>query len=776
TSLDEIILIGYGTQRKKEITSSISNVRSEEFNRGYVNNPAQLIQGKVAGLSISKPGGNPNEGYNIRLRGLSTIGANTQPLVVIDGVAGGSLENVDPSDIESIDVLKDGSAAAIYGTRGSSGVILVATKKGRTGTAQIDYNAYLSAESVGKYPDVMDADEWRDLSAGVGLGTDFGYSTNWFKELTRTAVSQVHNLSMSGGTDKTTYRASFNFRDGDGVILNTGYSQLNGRLNLRQKALNDKLTMDLNLGATRRDAQYGFTDAFRYATIYNPTAPVRSDDPAFTIYDGYFQQILFDYYNPVQILEQNRNEGKDKRLNLAVKGAFEIIDGLIIDAFYSIQNESFLRGQSYDKNSYWVGRDRNGLASRRQDEAYNQLFETTAHWGGDVGSANLTLLGGYSYQEFIWEGFNASGGDFITDAFGYNNLSAALEFNEGLGNVDSYKSSAKLIAFFGRVNLNVAENWFVTASARYEGSTRFGADNKWGLFPAIGGGVELANFLNIGVLDNLKVRVSYGLTGNQPRDSYLSLLRLGPGGNFFYNGEFVPGYEPVSNANEDLRWEKKSELDVGIDFSFLNSKVFGSLDFYTRKTTDLLFQYEVPVPPNLYTLSWLNIGEIKNSGLELDLTWNAVETGNFSYSLTLTPTYYIKNELVSLSGTYQGEELEYGIRDLGGMGAPGQSDVPLVRAEEGKPIGQLWALVYKEIDADGNLIFEDINDDGTIDTDDRQVVGNGLPDFEFGFGNVFTYKNWDLNIFFRGVLGHDINNTYRAFYEVPNMIGSYNLP
>lgn len=776
TALDEIVITGYGTQKKKEITSAIASVKSDEFNRGYVNNPVQLIQGKVAGLSITKPGGDPNEGYNIRLRGLSTIGANTQPLIVIDGVIGGSLDLVDPNDIQSIDVLKDGSAAAIYGTRGSSGVIIVTTKMGRAGTTQIEYNSYITAETVAKHTDVMNATEWRALSAETGLGTDFGESTDWFDETTQTAISQVHNLSMSGGTEQTTYRASFNIRDGNGVILNTGYSTLNGRLNLRQKALNDRLTVDLNMNVTQRERQFGFNDAFRYATVYNPTAPVRSDDPAYDIYDGYFQQILYDYYNPVQILEQNVHDGQARLLNVALKGAFEIVEGLTLDAFYSIQSQTGLRAEYRDKNSYWQGRDRNGLARMESSDESNRLFESTARWMGDVGTANLTVLGGYSYQEFAWEGFHAEGGDFITDAFTYNNLSAALDFNNGIGSVDSYKNSAKLIAFFGRVNLNVNSIWFLTASARYEGSSRFGVENQWGLFPAIGGGVELANFLNVSSMDNLKLRVSYGLTGNQPRDSYLSLLRLGPGGNFFYNGEFVPGYAPVSNANEDLKWEKKGEIDVGVDFSFFSSTLFGSFDFYTRTTTDLLFEYEVPVPPNLFTQAWLNLGEIQNSGLELSLTWRAVETGDFSYSLSITPTYYLKNELVSLSGTFNGAELTYGVRDLAPMGAPGQSDVPTIRAEEGQPIGQLWGHTFVEIDVDGNLILQDTNGDGTVDTDDRVVIGNGLPDFEFGFSSDFTYKNWDLNIFFRGVLGHDLNNKYRAFYEVPNMIGSYNLP
>ncbi len=775
-ALDEIVVIGYGTQKKKELTSAISNVKAEEFNKGSVSNPAQLVQGKVAGLSISKPGGNPNQGFTMRLRGMSTIGANTQPLVVIDGVVGGSLDNVDPNDIESMDVLKDGSAAAIYGTRGSSGVIIVTTKKGRRGTAYIDYNGMVTLETVGKYPNVMNPDQWRTLSAETGTGTDFGFDTNWFEETTQNAIQQTHNLSMSGGSEKTKYMASFNYRDGNGVAINTGYTQLNGRLNLSQKALNDRLTVDLNIGATQRESQLGFDEAFRYAAIYNPTAPVRSDDPQYDRYDGYFQQVLFDYYNPVAMLEQNFNDRKDQRVNVALKGTFEIIDGLKIDAFYSIQSQSENKSQYRDKNSYGVGMDRNGLARRWLDQNSFQLFESTINYVTNISGADLTILAGYSNQSFKNEGFSAEGGDFITDAFTYNNLGAAKDFNEGIASVYSYQNSNALAAFFGRVNLNVTDSWFLTASARYEGSSRFGAGNKWGIFPAIGAGVDLANILDIASMDNLKLRVSYGITGNQPSDSYLSLLRLGPSGNFFYNGSFIPGYAPVSNANEDLGWEKKGEFDIGVDFSMLDGQFFGSFDFYTRTTTDLLFEYQVPVPPNLYEYAMLNLGEIKNSGLELTLTWNAVQTGDFSWSTTITPTYYLKNELVSLSGTYNGAELSYGVRALGNMGSPGQNQTPLIRAEEGQPIGQLLGQTFVEIDADGDLILQDTNEDGTVDELDRVVVGNGLPDAEFGWSNNFKYKNFDLSIFFRGVLGHDLNNTFRGFYEVPQVITSYNLP
>lgn len=783
STLGEVVVVGYGTQKRRETTSSITSVKSDEFTKGNVSNPVQLIQGKVAGLSISKPGGNPNEGFNIRLRGLSTIGANTGPLVVIDGVVGGSLNNVDPNDIESINVLKDGSASAIYGTRGSSGVILVTTKQGKKGTSVIEYNGYYSIEKVAKHTDVMNATEWRAMSAETGLGTDFGGDTDWFKETTQTGTSQVHNVSMSGGADKTTYRASLNYRDVTGVMRTSGYKQLNGRINITQKAINDRLSLSLNLGATNKKSQLGYSDAFKHATIFNPTAPIKMEgNPEYAKWDYYFNQTLFDYFNPVQILEQNKNDGEDQLSNVSLRGTFEVIKGLNIDAFYSLQSSASTLSRYYAKHSFWVGSNTNGMTDKILNKSASQLIESTIQYNGDLtSSVNISALGGYSYQDFTFDGYNVHGGNYLTDRFTYNNLGASFDFKNGIGTAGSYKNSNKLIAFFGRVNLNINSTWFVMASARYEGSSKFGTSNRWGLFPAIGGGVDLAKFINLDFVDNLKVRGNYGQTGNPPNDSYLSLLRLGPQGNFLYNGQFVPVYAPVSNANTDLKWEKKGEIDFGFDFSVFKSKLSGSFDFYTRTTTDLLFPYEVPVPPNLFTQSLVNLGEIKSSGLELSIDWNVIQKSDFSYAISFTPSYNLENTLVSLSGTYNGAELKYGVRDLENMGSPGQNQVPLIRAQEGKPIGQILAYKFKEIDEGGNLIMEDLSGidgvpDGKIDSFDRTIVGNGLPKFIFGFGNNMTYKNFDLNIFFRGVFGHDLINSFRAFYEVPNVIGSYNLP
>lgn len=771
--------IGYGTQKQREVTSSITIVKSDEFNRGNINTPVQLIQGKVAGLDISKPGGDPNGSYYLRLRGLNTISANTQPLVVIDGMTDASFDNVDPNDIESITVLKDGSASAIYGTRGSNGVILVTTKKGKRGTAVIDYNVYATTEMVARNAPAMNASEWRALNTELGgLGTDFGENTDWFKEIEQTALSQVHNISMSGGTEKTAYRASVNYRQGEGVEIKTGYTQLNGRINLSQKALNDKLTLDLNLGATERESHYGFAEAFRYASIFNPTAPVKSSDPEFVKYDGYFQQVVFDYYNPVSIIELNTNEGKNRIVNLSLKGIYEIAKGLSIDAFYSVQSSDILGGVYYDKNDYWGGMNRIGLAARQEDNSSSHLFESTIHYNSDLTSAlNLSVLGGYSFQDFTNEGFYTQGGNFLTDDFTFNNLSAALDFKNGIGTITSYKNSNKLVAFFGRVNLIINNTWFITASARYDGSSRFGANNKWGLFPAIGGGADIAKFLNINFINNLKIRLNYGVTGNQPSESYMSLQRMGYSwGYTYYNGNFYPSYTLVSNANPDLKWEKKGEFDIGFDFILFKSRLSGSFDLYTNTTTDMLFQYFVPVPPNLYYLAWLNLGKMKNSGLELTLNYNVIRKSDFSYSITFASSRNLSNTLVSLSGMYNGTYLDYGQMILGTIGSPGHGGTPLVRLEEGEPIGQLIAYVFEGIDENGMFILGDQNGDGAIDSRDWVVVGNGLPKFLMGFGNIITYKNWDLNIFFRSVFGHDLVNSYRAFYEVPNYIAYYNLP
>jgi iron complex outermembrane receptor protein len=779
----EVVNIGYGTLKQREVTGSITRVMSDQFNKGNINDPIQLIQGRVAGLSINKYGGDLNGSYYLRMRGMNTIAGIDGPLIVIDGAAGASLDNVDPNDIASFVVLKDASASAIYGVRGSGGVILVTTKKGKAGKTQIEYNVYATAEIVAKNEPVMNATQWRSLSAEMGMGTDFGSNTNWFREIEQTALSQAHNISMSGGNDKTSYYASVNYRTGNGVLINTGYNQLNGRINIKQKAMNGKFTLDIDLRATQRESQYGFAEAFRYASIYNPTSPVKSDDPEFSKYDGYFQKPYFDYYNPVQIAREDKNEGKNRILNMSLKGTYEILKGLNVDAFYSVQSNGLLSGQYYSRYDLWGGGNNyyynpNGSASRQQDNSSSRLFESTAQFNKEINSPlnlNLNLMGGYSYQDFTNEGFSAQGGDFLTDAFSFNNLAAALDFKNGTGTLNSYKNSNRLSAFFGRINLNFNNLWFISASARYEGSSRLGSAHKWGLFPALGTTLDFSKLINVTSLNNLKLRVDYGITGNQPSESYLSMEHYDQMGNIYYNGQSIPLYGVGLDANPDLKSEKNREFDIGLDFSLFNSRLTGSFDLYTRKASDLIFMYSVP-GDYFYPQVWINTGIIKSHGMEFTLDYNIIKKSHFSYNISFNYSHCSENTLVSLSGNYNGTDLNFGRQEIADMGSPGMGQQSLVLLQEGKPIGQLLGYVFKEIDETGNLVVVDENNDGYQDSRDRIVTGNGLPKSLFGFGNMITYRNWDLNLFFRGITGHSLINSYRAFYETPSFISTYNLP
>lgn len=786
--LNKVAAVGYGTRKIREIVTSVSHIGTDHFNQGNINNPLQLIQGKIAGLSINKSGGDPNGSYYLRMRGMNTITGVDGPLIVIDGVPEASPGNVDPADIESFDILRDAAASAIYGVRGSGGVILITTKKGKPGKSQIEYNFYSSAEMVAKNKSVMSSKEWRAASSKLGVGTDYGFSTDWFKEIEQTALSQVHNISMSGGSEKTSFRASITYRQGNGVLIKTGYNQLNGRINVSQKALNDKLKLDMNLGATERKSQYGFVEAFRYAAIYNPTAPVKSSDQEFEKYDGYFQKTTWDYYNPLAIMDLDKNEGKDRIFNMSLKATYEIMEGLSIDGFYSVQNIGKLGGIYFDKNDLWAGESayeyfvpnmswggyaRQGIASRKQDNAASRLFESTIHYNKDLTSViNLNLLGGYSYQDFFNEGFYAEGGNFLTDDFTFNNLSAAKEFQDGKGFSTSYKNSNKLSALFGRINLNINNLCFISASARYEGSSRFGSAHKYGLFPALGAGIDLSKVINLKSVDNLKLRLDYGVSGNVPSESYESLELYSPAGKTYYNGQFIPIYSTAILANPGLKYEQKSEVDAGLDFSLFKSRLSGTFDLFAQTASDLIYRFQNPVIQGYsYPSLWLNAGKIKSHGMELTLNYNVVNKSDCSYNISLSYSHISRNTLVSLSGVYNGEIIKYDTQNIGILEF---GNFNIIKVEEGRPVGQILANAIKEISADGQVIYVDRNNDGYIGSDDRQVVGNGIPTSLLGINNTIIFKNWDLNFFFRGVFGHDLVNSYRANYEIPMLIATYN--
>lgn len=766
-ALDEVVVIGYGSMEKNKITSAITNIKPESFNKGNINNPAQLLQGKVAGLSIVAPQGNPNGNFNIRLRGLSTIGANAQPLIIIDGVIGADLSSVDPNDIASIDILKDGGAAAIYGTRGSSGVIIITTKTGDSDKTQASYNGYTAVENMDRSLPIMSRSEY----LGHG-GTDYGGNTDWMDEITRSAVSYVHNLSLSGRNEKLSYMASLNYRDIEGIVHNTGYDQLNGRLNLSQKALDDKLTLNFNFAMTSKKAKMGFDDVFRSAIIMPPTAPVFGEGQEYGQYGGYFQNRAHELYNPMAIIDQNIKDQETTRTTYSGLADLKITNDLSASVRFAQNNENIINGEYISKYSlYGSGIDRQGLASHSTYKNKNDLFEVTANYLKSFNRLNFNFLTGYSFQDFTSEHYYVQAGNFLTDEFSYHNIAAARDLADGRAKAESFKESNKLIAFFGRLNLSYDDTYFLMASLRREGSSRFGEGNKWGNFTGLSAGVDIDRIVEIPKVDQLKLRASYGVTGALPAQSYLSKQIYGPGSplNYYlYNDKFTPVYSPQSNPNPDLKWETKTEVDFGLDIKMFNSRLTGTFDYYKRETSDALITLNVPVPPNLYPTTVLNAGKLQNKGFEMGLSFNAIRNNNFSWTTNLT---YSTNQpkIISLSMG----DIQYGVREVGGLPAPLTGNV--VRVEEGKPLGQMIGWVYEGVAEDGSYILKDLDGNGTINEADVDIIGQGMPKGEFGFGNSFTYHNFDFSFFFRGVYGHDLVNLHRTMFEQVSRVSTYNL-
>lgn len=776
--LNEVVVTGYGTQRRREVTSAITTINSEQFNKGNINDVAQLLQGKVAGLSISRAGGNPNQGFDIRLRGLSTIGANAQPLIVLDGQVGADLNTVDPNDIASIDVLKDGSSAAIYGTRGSAGVIIITTKKGSPNSSRVMYNTAVTAEKGFRFTPHMNAEEFRALKASTGVGTDYGASTDWNKEITRTGISHQHNLSLSGGGGKFTYNASLNYRNTQGVAIKTGFDQLNGRLHLTQRALNDRLVFNVELNATRRNSNLGFSNAFEYATIYNPTSPIFAQNPAQDLAGGgYFEVSATEYSNPVAVLRQNTNKSDLKRNNINASAELEIIKGLKFLARISQQTASTFVDAYSPSNAFIdrgfyngaTGVGRHGYAFKRDDESLNRLQEDILTYQTKFSTLDVTALAGYSYQEFTNQGFNVGAGNFVTD-LSAQNFATAQDFNNALASVGSYKNGSKLIAFFSRVNLNYDNLAFLSASLRREGSTQFGENNQWGLFPAVSAGLDLDRLLDVPGFTSLKLRGSFGITGALPPSPYLSQFTFGPGNPYLINGSFIQTFGPNQNANPDLKWERKTETDIGLDFTALESRLTGTFDFYVRKTKDLLFNVTVPAPPALFNRQWANVGDLDARGVELSLNYLAIKRTNFTWNtnINLSSNRVELAKLDPTAGSFIGET---------NLGSPGQEATQITRTFAGGKIGNFYNAVYRGIDNNGKFLFDDGTGKAVLskDTKYKTVIGNGLPTFEMGWSNTFDFGKFDFNFFLRGSFGHDIINTPRAFYENPAVASSYNI-
>lgn len=774
-TLEEAIVIGYGSQDKKEITSAVVGVKPEDFNKGNVVNPAQLLQGKVAGLSITKAGGNPNGGFDIRLRGLSTFGANSSPLIVLDGVIGASLENVDPNDIQSIDVLKDGSAAAIYGARGSSGVILITTNKrnNREGTTNVSINTYGTLDQATNMIDVLTPEEF--VARG---GTDFGSRTDWRQELIQNAYSYSTNASVSGGFNNTNYLASVNYRDNQGVAKGVENKRLNARLNIRQGALNNRLRFNVNLSMTDEDQQNINNNAFRYATIYNPTAPIfeTQDDPtayalAQSKYGGYFQRNLTDYLNPVAVSKQQKFVNQIKSNLFSTLVEFDILSNLTLSAQYSQDSRNSLQGNFWAKADYGVGVGAGGSAQRITNDRVRKIFESTLRYETDLGKKlNMTLLGGVGFQSTKNQGFNARSRQFLFDT-GWDNLGGGSIRVGNNTELSSYANEDQLNSLFGRANFNYNNAFFFSASVRAETYSGFGLNNQTGVFPAFSLGSDFNKLFDMGdVISQFKPRVSFGITGNLPPSPTLAIGAFSNGnrvdldGDPLTTGDVYVGIIQSSNPNQDLKWESKQELNFGIDFGLFSDKLTGSVDYYIRNISDLLFNVPVaagtpnqfdPGRFNTVASTWINLADLRAAGFEFALGVTAINIGAVKWTPNVNFTIYDKTKIVSFSNGDLGfDELRYAT-----PGSPGQNSNPIIYNRVGQTLGDTYGPILEGVTEDGKYILS------TDKPDDWVKVGNGLPKGEFGFANNFVYKQWNFSFFIRGVWGHTLYNSFRGFYE-----------
>lgn len=775
---EELVVVGYGQQERRQVTGSVSTIEEADFVTGNVNDPLELIQGKVSGLSITRRSGNPNGESQVRLRGISSFGANQEPLVVVDGIIGASLENINPDNIGSINVLKDASSAAIYGTRGSAGAIVIETKSGQGSDFSASYSASVTVEDTENEFDPLSADEFRQLSEMSGIEIqDFGTSTNWIDEISQLGTNQQHSLAISSDVGEMNYRISGNYTDRRGIQKQTGFEEINGRLNATQRALEGDLQFTAQMSVTDQDQQLGSAEVFKYAGITNPTHPVK--DEGFENTGGFVELSLFDYFNPVNIIENGSRNGEEFLFNGALRGEYDfsdVVPGLTAAAFYAREVNSVVRREFASKEHKLTGGATQsslgpGFAEQRKRKETENLFEATADYTTEISDLDIDVTGGWSYNDFVDEGSAASGGDFVADAVGTSNFQFAQDFNQGEGTVTSFKEEHKIVGGFGRLSLNWSNTYFANGSIRREGSSRFGENNKYGTFWAAGGGIEVTNLVDLPFFNSLRLRGSIGKTGQNAPRSGLTRQRFAPRGNFFAGGRFIQSFGPVSNPNPDLKWEEKTEINVGVEFTALDQRLNGTLEAYQSTTDDLLFEVGVPVPPNLFPTTWDNVGEIENSGIEGSFEYTAVQTENFSLTTSVNGTLMSETKL----NDFVSEE----VRFLASPGSPGLNNPDLLRIKEGEPLGQLWGPEYAGISDDGRWLFKDADGNEVtfdeLEEEDRRIIGSGLPTFQGGWSTQISYRNFSFSLFLEGTFGHDLANMFDLFYTSPLQIGSYNV-
>jgi len=790
--LTDVVVVGYGKSSKKNLSSSVTTLKPGDLNRGAIADVGQLLQGKVAGLNITASG-DPNRPAAVILRGASTVNSPGAPFYVIDGVPGADIATVAPDDIVSVDVLKDAAATAIYGNRAASGVIIITTRRGKKGSAVATYNGYVGIEAISSKLDLMNAAQHRAYltanSAAYSPIDDLGANTNWMEAIQRSkAISHNHNLSLSGGSEKSTYSASLNYFDKEGILNRSKLRRIIGRLSLEQYALNDKVKFGLTISNASSNANYVPLQniVLLQAAKHLPVSPVMNADGT------YFENLnTTGYFNPVAIVDNAKDDTKYNTLTgnftTEVKLPFDLQYNLNI----SYQNTTSLHGEyygsyygKYPTSNFYNNPDPgigiahtlignlfgvNGSAFRNSFQNTFKAVESYLTWNRKFGNHNINAVVGYSWQENTYgEGLSVSSTNFPSDNLGYTNLVlgnpyAITSYRINMGSDLTY-GQTRLISDFGRLNYNYNDRYLLQASLRRDGSSVFGENNAWGYFPSVGAAWRISNesFMeNQKIFNDLKLRFSYGVTGNSGGiGAYTSKLIYGITGTYYNNGVQENAYGPIQGSNPDLQWEEVATTNVGLDFTILKNKISGSLDWYNKNTTDMLFRYNVSASLVPGGAIWANGGSINNKGLELSLNATPVATKKLTWITTFNIATN-KNEITSLLGPYaNGDSIRYSDPE-----GPGQTGATLQLLKVGKPIGQFFSLRYAGKDQNGVSTF--FKRDGTTTNNpaigtDYFYVGDAQPKLLMGWSNSVRYGNWDLNIFLRGVFGNKIFNATRA--------------
>ncbi len=785
--LDEVVVIGYGTMDKKELTSAISHIGEKEFLSVSSVDPAMMIQGKVPGVSITNTGaGDPNNQASIQIRGVSSRSAGLGPLIVIDGVPGGNLTNINPNDIASFDILKDGAASAIYGTRGSNGVILVTTKKGsKDGNTHASYSGTFSFDNVIRELDMMSAADYREVRLGWGdSGIDLGGNEDWLDAVTRTGFTMQHTLTISGGDEKSNYRVSADFKDANGVDLRSSRMEYGARASIMHTTKGGLLTFNVNVAPRiiyRNNADWG---VFRNAIEANPTTPIMDPENP-NLYYNFKGQVVGS--NPVELMKLETSQADTKLLDWDGTVKLNLLPLLAPQGKgnHHLSTQIMFADHQYSNNNSWfrpststlaMNNGYEGEASRSYDKERQYVMEWLANYSATLASRhNIKAMVGYSYQYSQYSGFNAENKDFPNDGLGPNNLgNGEYAKDEGEIMMGSYKNDSKLISFFGRVSYDYEGKYLITASLRHEGSSKFGTNHKWGNFPAVSAGWRISQepfMKGVRWINDLKIRADYGVTGNQDFGSYRSLNTMTGFGYYSYNGKYFQVWGPSKNVNPDLRWEKGKNWNVGLDFSLFNHRVSGSVNYFNRRQEDLLGDYKVSVPPYLFDETFVNVGTMKNTGVEIDLSFNAVDKKNFGYSFNVIGTV-MSNKFVDFSNS---EYVGQNFYNVCGTEDP-YPFYNLQRIEEGQSLGNFYMWKYAGITPEGDWLVYDRDGDiiraSQATDDDRQIVGNGMPKLTMSTSHNFRFGKFDLALYFRGAFFYDLFNIHDFYYGTRNFTGN----